>query len=131
MKIDPRIPVPVQPIIKDYLRLTEHQLVGLVYASYIIGSIALGELNDYSSEIDFITVLSRRASPIDLGHLRNIYQFIEKTYPRWKMSGSYVQASDLGKLGKDSSYRFRFGRMVQTVRFRTYVIDTCNGHFVS
>lgn len=99
MRIDPRIPEPVQPIIKDHVRLIEQRLVGLINGSYIIGSIALGEFNEYFSDIDFITVLSRRASPIDLGHLRKIHQSIERTYPRWKMSGSYVQASDLGKRG--------------------------------
>ena len=97
MKIDPRIPEPVQPIIKDYVQLIEQRLVGLINGSYIIGSIALGEFNEYFSDIDFITVLNRRASPIDLGHLRKIHQSLERTYPRWKMSGSYVQASDLGK----------------------------------
>ena len=101
MKIDPRIPEPVQPIIKEYLRLTEQRLVGLINASYAIGSIALGEFNECFSDIDFITVLSRKASPIDLGHLRKIHQSIESTYPRWKMSGSYVQAGDLGKRGND------------------------------
>lgn len=99
MKIDPRIPEAVQPIIKEYLRLTEQRLVGLINASYSIGSIALGEFNECFSDIDFITVLCRKASPIDLGHLRKIHQSIERTYPRWKMSGSYVQASDLGKRG--------------------------------
>lgn len=99
MKIDPRIPEPVQPIIKEYLRLAEQRLVGLIKGSYAIGSIALGEFNECFSDIDFITVLRRKASPIDLGHLRKIHQSIERTYPRWKMSGSYVQASDLGKHG--------------------------------
>ena len=70
MKIDRRIPEPVQPVIKDYVPLIEQRLVGLINGSYIIGSIALGEFNEYFSDIDFITVLSRSASPIDLGHLR-------------------------------------------------------------
>ena len=98
MKIDLRIPEPIQPIIKDYLRLTEQRLVGLLNESYFIGSIASGEFNKHFSGIDFITVLSRRASPIDLGHVRKIHQSIAKTYPRQKMSGSYVQDSDFGKL---------------------------------
>lgn len=98
MKIDPRLPEPVQPIIKDYLRLTEQRLVSLLNVSSVIGSIALGDFNEYFSDIDFTTMLSRRASPIDLSHLRNIHQSIEKAYLQWKMSGSYVQASDLGKL---------------------------------
>ena len=98
MTTDLRIPQHVQPIIKDYLQLTENRLVGLIDASYIIGSIALGEFNEHFSDVDFITVLNRRASPVDLEHLRKIHQSIEKTHPQWRMSGSYLQASDLGKL---------------------------------
>ena len=101
MKLDPRIPEPIQPIIKDYLRLTEQRLLGLSNASYVVGSIALGELNEYFSDLDFVTVLSRKATPIDLGYPRTIYQLIERRYPKWKMSGSYIQTSDLGKLGYD------------------------------
>ena len=101
MKLDPRIPEPIQPIIKDYLRRTEQRLIGLIHASHIVGSIALGEFNEHFNDIDFITVLSRKATPIDLGNLRTIHQSLENTYPKWKMSGSYVQACDLGKLGND------------------------------
>ena len=32
MKIDPRIPESLQPIIKDFLRLAEQRLVGLIHA---------------------------------------------------------------------------------------------------
>ena len=79
MRIDPRIPDPVQPIIKDYVRPNEQRLIGLINGSYIIGSIALGEFNEYFSDIDFITVLHRRASSIDLGHLRKTHHSIERT----------------------------------------------------
>jgi len=58
MKIDLRIPEPVQPII-----------------------------NGYFSDIDFITVLSHRASPIDLEHICRIHQSLEKAYPTWKCPG--------------------------------------------
>ena len=117
MKIGPRIPQPVQPIIKDYLRLTEQRLVGLIRGSYVVGSTALGEFNEYLSDIDFITVLSRKATLIDLGHLNTIHQSIEKRYPKWKMSGSYIQASDLGKLGNDLRPHplFHDGKLRQTV----------------
>jgi hypothetical protein len=66
MKLDSRIPEPVQPVIKNYLRLTEQRLVGLINASYIVGAIALGEFNEHFSDIDFITVLSGKLSPIVL-----------------------------------------------------------------
>jgi hypothetical protein len=100
MKIDPHIPEPVQPIIKDFLQLTEQRLVRLIHASYIVGSIALGEFNEHFSDIDFVTVLSRMATPIELGHLRAIHQSIDKTHPQWKMSGSYIPTGGLGKPGK-------------------------------
>ena len=32
MKIDARIPEPLQPIIKDFLQLAEQRLVGLIHA---------------------------------------------------------------------------------------------------
>jgi hypothetical protein len=101
MKLDPRIPEPVQLIIKEYLRLSEQRLIGLIDSSYIVGSIALGEFNEHFSDIDFVTVLNRRATPIDLGHLHRVHQSVEKRFPQWKMSGSYIQATKLGKSGND------------------------------
>src|SRR6266508_2187542 len=101
MIIDPRIPESVQPIIKDYSFLTEKRLVGLINAFYIVGSIALGEFNEHFSDIDFITILNRRVTAVEIEHLRKIHQTIEKDYPQWRMSGSYIQSSDLGNLGDD------------------------------
>jgi len=101
MNIDPRIPEVVQPIIKNYIFLTEKRLVGLINAFYIVGSIALGEFNEHFSDIDFITILNRRATAVEIEHLRKIHQTIEKNHPRWRMSGSYIQSGDLGKLGDE------------------------------
>ncbi len=101
MIIDPRIPEAVHPIIKNYVLLTEKRLVGLISASYIVGSIALGEFNEHFSDIDFVTVLNRRATAVEIEYLRKIHRTIEKNYPQWRMSGSYIQSSDLGKLGDE------------------------------
>lgn len=101
MNIDPRIPEAVQPIVKNYIFLTEKRLVGLINAFYIVGSIALGEFNEHFSDIDFLTILNRKATAVEIEHLHKIHQTIEKTYPRWKMSGSYIQFLDLGKLDDD------------------------------
>ena len=38
MIIDPRIPEALQPIIQNYVLLNEKRLVGLINASYIVGS---------------------------------------------------------------------------------------------
>ena len=42
MKLDPRIPEHVQPIVKEYLWLIEQRLIGSIRASYFAGFIALG-----------------------------------------------------------------------------------------
>jgi hypothetical protein len=101
MNIDPCIPEAVRPSIKNYVLLTEKRLVGLINAFYIVGSIALGEFNEHFSDIDFLTILNRKATAVEIERLHKIHQTIEKTYPRWKMSGSYIQLADLGKLGND------------------------------
>jgi hypothetical protein len=62
MIIDRRIPEPVEPIIKNYLLLIEQRLVGMRNAFYVVGSIALGELNECFSDIDFLTILNGRAT---------------------------------------------------------------------
>jgi len=108
MSIDPRIPEPVQPIIKNYVVLTQKRLAGLINAFYIVGSIALGEFNEQFSDIDFITVLNCRVTSLETDHLRNIHQTIDKTHPRWRMSGSYILSSDLGKPGNDIALRLHF-----------------------
>jgi hypothetical protein len=53
--------------------------------------------NEYFSDIDFVTILNRRPTPVDIKHLQSIHQTLENSYPRWKMSGSYVQRGDLRK----------------------------------
>jgi hypothetical protein len=74
------------------------QLPGLIQAFYIEGSIALGEFNERLSDIDFVAVLKRSAASAEIECLRDIHTLIEKTYPRWKMSGRYLQFDRLGRL---------------------------------
>ena len=52
MKLDPRIPEHVQPILKENLRLTEQRLVDLISASYFAGFIALVKHLSYCLRFD-------------------------------------------------------------------------------
>ena len=101
LSLNERIPDNVQPLLNDYLSLIDQRLPGLVAAFYVIGSIALGEFNEHFSDLDFIAVLRRKAVPSDIENLRQIHQQIEKTYPRWPMSGSYLQVEALGRLDEE------------------------------
>jgi hypothetical protein len=92
----PKIPDRVQPLIERYLALTGDRLPGLVTGFYLTGSIALGGFNARFSDIDFTAVLSRRLAEADVEPLRYIHNTIAAEYPRWPLSGSYLQPEQLG-----------------------------------
>lgn len=85
------IPETIRPLLDKYLTLTSQQLPHLISAFYLEGSIALGGFNKRLSDIDFIALLQREPTPAETQTLRNIHAQIEKNWPRWKMSGSYLQ----------------------------------------
>jgi hypothetical protein len=93
------VPVPVQPLLTAYISAVEHALPGFMAACYLHGSIALGAFNPQLSDIDFITVVSRRCTPEEIARLRVIHQAIARQYPQWLLEGSYVQWQGLGQLG--------------------------------
>jgi len=95
--INPRIPQPVRPILEKYVALSEEKLPGFIHAFYIVGSIALNGFNQRFSDIDFVAVLDRPASQADIQSLRILHKAIEEEFPRSKLSGSYLQITDLGR----------------------------------
>lgn len=80
----------------NYLSLVNGQFPDLMNAFCVVGSIALDGFNERFSDIDFVAALNRRATSADIENLDHIHRVIGKNYPRWKMSGSYLQANDLG-----------------------------------
>jgi hypothetical protein len=78
-----------------------------------------------------------------LGVLRQFYTFKENSITTKIRAGQYalnclpqqwhrlVQEAIRIRQGKtDSSYRFRFGRMVEAVRFLDYIIKACNANSI-
>lgn len=68
-------------------------LVGL----YVHGSLALGAFQHGLSDIDFITITSRRCTASDLASLRIIHQTLTNHYPTLPMEGSYLQWDEVGQ----------------------------------
>ena len=91
-----RIPEPIRPTLQDYISLVNQQIPGLMKGFYLEGSIALGGFNEHFSDIDFVALLNRPLTHTEFATLRKIHKVIGKCYPRWKMSGSYLQSDDLG-----------------------------------
>ncbi len=96
--MDTRIPTPILDLLSDYLNLLENELPGFVTGLYLHGSIALSAFNEDLSDIDFVGLLSRRASADDLDSLQIVHQTIATKYPRWPLEGSYLQWQELGEL---------------------------------
>lgn len=90
------IPAVLKPLLDAYISQMDAKLSGFMTAFYLHGSIALGAFNPQFSDIDFIAVLSRQTTPHDLETLRAIHHNLQQKYPDWPLSGSYLQAHDLG-----------------------------------
>jgi hypothetical protein len=85
-------------VMDDYRAFMEADLPGFLSGLYIQGSIALGAFNPGQSDIDFVAVISRRATEDDIARLTAVHQKVATLYPTMPLEGSYLQPADLGKL---------------------------------
>jgi len=92
------IPQAVKPLLDDYIAAIEAALPGFMSACYLHGSIALGDYQAHCSDIDFITVINRPSTAADREQLQHIHDALKRQYPQGKLSGSYLQVHDLGRL---------------------------------
>jgi hypothetical protein len=99
--MDSRIPEVIQPLLKQYIGQFDQKFPGLLCNVYLVGSIALGEFNPNFSDIDFVTFINRAMTASEVEALQQIHQQLEKRFPRWMMSGSYIQSNDAGKLAHE------------------------------
>jgi hypothetical protein len=96
-----RIPEPVRPVLDSYVASSDKLLPGLIRAFYVVGSIALDGFSELFSDVDFVAVLNRKASPQDIASLKAIHRSIKQQFPEPKLSGSYLQPDDLGHFANE------------------------------
>ncbi len=119
-----RIPKVLHPLLGKYLRQVSKRLPGFLTGFYLVGSLALDSFNERFSDIDFVGVISRRASRDDLESLQVIHRAVEKEYPRWKMEGSYFQEGDLGRVeGVEPFPSYHDGRLRIRELYKLFSID--------
>ena len=92
------IPLPVQLVLNEYIGLINDALPDVLVGVYLHGSLALGAFELGLSDIDFITITSRRCSTADIDTLRAIHQWLSQQYPDIPLEGSYLQWRDVGQL---------------------------------
>lgn len=93
----PNLPEPAQSVLAAYLRAMDQETPSLLACFYLHGSLALRAFNAYSSDIDFVAVLSRHCTPQDIEHLRHVHTVLAREHPVPKMEGSYRMPEDLGR----------------------------------
>ena len=91
------IPQSVQQVLDEYIALVHERLPSLLEGLYLHGSLALGAFDPRLSDIDFISITSRRCTEADIDGLRAIHDTLRQRYPQAHLEGSYLQWGDLGR----------------------------------
>ncbi len=91
------LPIAVRDALEHLLELLDGALPGFVQALYVHGSLALGAWTAGLSDVDFVAVAQRPATAADLAHLRAAHEQVARAHPAVDLSGSYLQAADLGR----------------------------------
>jgi hypothetical protein len=91
------IPQPVQLVLNEYIGALNEALPDLLVGVYLHGSLALGAFDLGLSDIDFISITSRRCTAADIDTLRAIHQRLTQRYPDIPLEGSYLLWRDVGQ----------------------------------
>ena len=94
---DVRITHSVCAVIEDYLSEIRQYMPDTLDGFYLHGSIALGAFIEHASDIDFVAVVKRELTQVDLDALASIHASIAARHPFPVMEGNYIRWSDLGK----------------------------------
>jgi hypothetical protein len=90
------LPPSVQLVLDDYIELISQARPGLLAGLYLHGSLALGAYDPRLSDIDALTIASRRCAPGDVEALRAVHQALTQRHPRAQLELGYLQWQDLG-----------------------------------
>jgi hypothetical protein len=92
------LPKTVTAVLQDYIGLLHDVLPDTIEGLYLHGSVALNAFVEDSSDIDFITIISRRLEHDELEILSTIHERISKKYKKPEMDGVYLLWEDVGLL---------------------------------
>src|SRR4051794_40498411 len=89
------LPQPAQQVLNEYIALVHEALPSLLDGVYLHGSLALNAFNPGLSDIDFISITSRRCTAADIANLRALHHMLAQRYPQAQLEGCYLLAQDL------------------------------------
>lgn len=89
--VSTRIPTSINPLLEEYMTQVDTSFPGLIAGFYLEGSLALDAFNENFSDVDFVAVISRSCTELEIEQLRVIHQFLGRKYPKWPLEGNYVR----------------------------------------
>jgi len=91
------IPKLVAEICDRYCRELLAEFASVVIGVYLHGSVALGDFQQGSSDIDFVTVVNRELTEGDRKTLERVHASLAQAYPKTPMEGVYLLPEQLGR----------------------------------
>ncbi|MEQ1699547.1 MAG: nucleotidyltransferase domain-containing protein [Ilumatobacteraceae bacterium] len=85
----------VETALGTYLEIADSVAPGLVEGLYVVGSFALGDWIEATSDIDIIAVTAEPATDEDYGSLRTVHALLAEQQPLPHIDGPYVAWGDL------------------------------------
>jgi hypothetical protein len=85
----------VETALGTYLEVVDSVAPGLVEGLYVVGSFALGDWIEATSDIDIVAVTAEPATDDDFGSLRTVHALLAERQPLPHIDGPYLAWGDL------------------------------------
>jgi len=85
----------VETALGTYLEIADSVAPGLVEGLYVVGSYALGDWVEGTSDIDIVAVTAEPADDTDFGSLRTVHALLDEQQPFPQIDGPYLAWGDL------------------------------------
>ena len=85
----------VETALGTYLEIVDSVAPGLVEGLYVVGSFALGDWIESTSDIDIVAVTAEPATDQDFGSLRTVHALLAEQQPLPHIDGPYLAWGDL------------------------------------
>jgi hypothetical protein len=119
------LPDYVNEVIGEHMNVIDYMLPEFLEAYYIYGSVSLGEFNSGISDIDFIAIITRKATEADLDMLKKIHVTMQRKFNKTILDGMYLLKYDIDSLSKGeiTCLRFNDGAFKGIKTFDTNSVD--------
>lgn len=102
------LPEKVKEVVDEHIKVIELSLPKFLEAYYIYGSVSFGVFDYGNSDIDFIAVINRKATEIDINILIKIHDDMQRKFHKTILDGMYLLKDDIESLSKGEITCLRF-----------------------